>query len=93
MMKMMNGEMTNFEVHIRTIQARTFTRPIQTDNEKDQGMRGEGVRMKNHELENEPELELPFEVPDEFVDYEEEDETMFSKKALLKQLAGIGEGE
>ena len=49
--------------------------------------------MKNHELENEPELELPFEVPDEFVDYEEEDETMFSKKALLKQLAGIGEGE
>ena len=49
--------------------------------------------MKTHEFENEPELELPFEVPEEFIDYDEGDEMMFSKKALLKQLAGIGEGE
>lgn len=47
--------------------------------------------MKIHEFENMPELELPFEVPEEFVDYDEEDEMMFSKKALLRQLAGIGE--
>ena len=47
--------------------------------------------MKIHELENEPELELPFEVPEELTDYEEEDEMMFPKKALLRQLAGIGE--
>ena len=47
--------------------------------------------MKIHELENEPELELPFEVPEELTDYEEEDEMMCWKKALLRQLAGIGE--
>jgi hypothetical protein len=49
--------------------------------------------MKNHELENEPELELPFEVPEEFLDYDEEDEMILSKKALLRQLAGIGEAD
>ena len=46
--------------------------------------------MKIHELENEPKLELPFEVPEELTDYEEEDEMMFPKKSLLRQLAGIG---
>ena len=46
--------------------------------------------MKNHELGNEPKLELPFKVPEEFIDYDEENESMLSKKALLRQLAGIG---
>ena len=48
--------------------------------------------MKRYEIEGEPELDLPFEVPDEFLDYdEEEDEMMFSKTLLLSQLAKIGE--
>ena len=87
----MNVEMMSHETSIRIVQVRNDPRTLQGDNEKDRGMRGEGVQMKIHELENEPELELPFEVPEELTDYEEEDEMMFPKKALLRQLAGIGE--
>ena len=47
--------------------------------------------MKNHEFENEPGLELPFAVPDELLDYEEDDEMTFPKIALLRQLARMGE--
>ena len=39
----------------------------------------------------EPELELPFEVPEELTDYEEDDEMTFPKIALLRQLARMGE--
>ena len=47
--------------------------------------------MKIHEFENEPELELPFAVREELLDYEEDDEMTFSKIALLRQLARMGE--
>jgi hypothetical protein len=44
--------------------------------------------MKNHELENEPKLELPFEVPEEFTDCEEnEDEILMLKIDLLRRVA------
>ena len=46
--------------------------------------------MKNHELENEPRLELPFEVPEEFIDYEgNEDEILILKTSLLRRVAGM----
>ena len=85
--------MSGNEAPIRTIPARDVTEGIQGDYEKNRGMRREDEWMKTHELGNEPELELPFEVPEEFLDYDEEDEMMFSKKAMLRQLAGIGEAD
>jgi hypothetical protein len=92
-MRTMNGEMTGYETPIPAIPARDVTEGIQGDYEKNRGMRREDEWMKTHELGNEPELELPFEVPEEFLDYDEEDEMMFSKKAMLRQLAGIGEAD
>jgi hypothetical protein len=44
----MNGEMTGYETPIPAIPARDVTRPIQGDNEKDRGMRGEGSIMTTY---------------------------------------------
>ena len=43
------------------------------------------------EFKNKPELKLSFKVPEELLDYDEDDEMTFSKTALLRQLIRMGE--
>lgn len=50
--------------------------------------------MKNHEFENEPELEPPFEVAEEFLDRDEDEEEKIVlkvdllRRAILMEAAG-----
>ena len=50
------------------------------------------IEMKSlKEFKKEPKLELSFKVPEEFLDYDEDDEMALSRATLLRRLAGMGE--